>query len=315
MANVRGRFAPSPTGHLHLGNARTALLAWLQARQAGGDFLLRVEDLDPERSRAELEAEQQEDLRYLGLTWDEPPLRQSERAPRYAAALEQLRAQDAVYPCFCSRTEIAQSASAPHGPEGPRYPGTCAHLNQAQRAERRRTRAPAWRFRVPPGTVRFDDAIRGACEADVAREGGDFVVCRADGVASYQLAVVVDDAASGITHVVRGDDLLPSTPRQLLLQGALGLPTPRYAHVPLLLAPGGARLAKREGGDTVRALRERGVPAAAVIGLLAHSVGLGGGAPATAAEFVPGFSLSHLRADVMPLPDLFARGIGSSSAS
>lgn len=285
-----GRFAPSPTGRLHLGNARSALLGWLQARAAGGRFLLRVEDLDPERSRPEAIDWLFEDLTFLGLDWDGEVLRQSHRAAAYDEALAALQTRGLVYPCWCSRAEVARAATAPHlGDEGPIYPGTCR-----DGATPKPGRAPALRFRVPPGVVTFDDLLCGQVSQDVATHVGDFVVRRMDGVASYQLAVVVDDAAQGVTHVLRGDDLLSSTPRQLLLYRALGLPEPRFAHVPLLLQPDGRRLAKREGASTVAGLRDAGLSAEAIVGRLAKWSGLGDGSPVRADALVSRFSLDAL---------------------
>lgn len=285
-----GRFAPSPTGRLHLGNVRSALAGWLWARSSGGRFLLRIEDLDAERCRPEFTDALLEDLSWLGLDWDGPVGRQSERTAHYDAALEALEAKGLTYPCWCSRAEVARAASAPHGDEGPIYPGTCRHAPQPK--ERRQ---PAWRFVVPPGEVRFIDAVHGEFVQDVQRQVGDFVIRRADGVASYQLAVVVDDAAAGVTHVLRGDDLLASTPRQLLLQQALGLPRPIYAHVPLLVQPDGKRLAKRDGASTVAGLRAAGWSPERVLGLLAKTLGLGDGAPDSAAHLVPRFALAFIR--------------------
>ncbi|MFN0061587.1 MAG: tRNA glutamyl-Q(34) synthetase GluQRS [Myxococcaceae bacterium] len=258
---VCGRFAPSPTGPLHLGNARTALLAHRHARDRNGRFLLRIDDLDPERSKRDFALSALADLAWLGLSWDAPPIWQSERRAAYEAAFQKLLAAELAYPCFCSRAEIARAASAPHGAtdEGPRYGGTCAQLSMAQRTERTRARKPAYRFRVPPGPVTFVDSVHGPFSDDVSQSVGDFVVQRADGVASYQLATVVDDAESGVTHVIRGDDLLASTTRQLLLYQALGLTPPRFGHLPLLMGPDGQRLAKRTQGLTVREYRERGV--------------------------------------------------------
>jgi glutamyl-tRNA synthetase len=290
-----GRFAPSPTGLLHLGNARSALLGWLWARREGGRFLVRVEDLDPERSRAHFIAAALEDLAWLGLDWDGEVWRQSARGEAYRAALEKLKASGLAYPCSCTRAEVARAASAPHpGEDGPVYPGTC------RQRPTRPDRAFAWRFRVPPGVTRFSDAVHGPTEQDVAAQVGDFVVQRADGVASYQLAVVVDDAAQGVTHVLRADDLLGSTPRQLLLLQALGLPAPAYAHVPLLLGPDGQRLAKREGHWTLAGLRAGGATPEAVVGFLAHSCGLGDSGPLTARALVEDFSLGRLSRQATP---------------
>jgi glutamyl-tRNA synthetase len=278
---IRGRFAPSPTGRLHLGNARTALLAWLHARSAGGRFVMRVEDLDRGRVRPGYMEAQLDDLRWLGLDWDEgpdvggphAPYLQSERRERFAEALRRLEAAGLVYPCFCSRKEVAAAASAPHGPadEGPRYAGAC---RERPRGAAEAGRPAALRFRVPPGEVAFHDLLMGPVAFDPEAEAGDFVVRRKDGVAAYQLAVVVDDAAMGITHVVRGADLLASTARQLLLYRALELPAPEWLHVPLMLGADGERLAKRHGAVSLAELRERGVSAARTVGWLASTCGL-----------------------------------------
>lgn len=264
-----GRFAPSPTGPLHLGSLRTALLAWLFARSQSARFLLRIEDLDPQRCRREFERGQLEDLRALGLDWDEPPIRQSERLGCYAQALERLEAQGRLYPCFCTRAEIREAASAPHGElsEGS-YPGTCSTLGEADRERRRAAGRPfALRVRAGGERIEFDDRLRGRCAGVV----DDFVVRRADGVPAYQLAVVVDDAAQGVGEVVRGDDLLDSTPRQILLARLLGLPLPRYAHVPLVLGADRTRLAKRTRPFTPVVWDE---PPGATLALLAHTLGL-----------------------------------------
>ena len=264
-----GRFAPSPTGPLHLGSLRTALLAWLFARSQSARFLVRIEDLDPQRSRREYERGQLDDLRTLGLDWDETPVRQSERMTLYEDALARLDAQGRLYPCFCTRAEIREAASAPHDalPDGG-YPGTCRTLTEAERARRRAGGRPfALRVRAYEERVEFDDRIRGRCGGVV----DDFVVRRADGVPAYQLAVVVDDAAQAVGEVVRGDDLLDSTPRQILLARLLGLPEPHYAHVPLVFGAGGARLAKR---SRPAGLADRREPPAATLALLAHTLGL-----------------------------------------
>ena len=285
---MRQRFAPSPSGRLHLGNARSALLGWLEARAAGGEFLLRIEDLDPDRSSAAAIEGIYEDLRWLGLDWDGPVMKQSERAAAYDAALRTLEGLGRTYPCWCSRAEIARAASAPHaGEEGPRYPGTCAAGGAAKSG-----RAPAIRFRVAPGETKFVDQIHGMYSQDVDAAVGDFVVRRVDGVASYQLAVVVDDAAQLITDVLRGDDLLSSTSRQVQLYQALGLTPPRFAHIPLLVDAEGKRLAKREGGLTIAALRAAGRNPEEVVGALARWSGLGNGDPVKAAQLIPGFSLA-----------------------
>ncbi len=289
---------------MHLGNARTALLAWLDARSRMGALAMRVEDLDGPRVRPGLEARILDELRWLGLDWDEGPdvggdrgpYRQSERGGWYRDALDRLRAGGLAYPCFCSRAEIAQASQAPHpSDEGPRYPGTCRDLPEAERTARAARRPPAWRFRVPDGPVSFEDRVHGPCTFDVGATTGDFVVARADGVPSYQLAVAVDDAAMEVTDVVRGDDLLPSTARQLVLYRALGLAAPRFAHVPLVLGPDGERLAKRHGALSVGELRERGADPRAVVGALAALSGLApAGARLAPADLVPGFRLETL---------------------
>jgi len=291
-----GRFAPSPTGPLHLGNAWAALLGWLWARSEGGQFALRVEDLDVARCRPELVDLLRRDLDWLGLTFDGPVVFQSQRAAVYQEALERLAGQGHVYACFCTRAEVARAATAPHGAaeDGPRYPRTCAGLDAADVRARSRTRTPALRFRAPPGPVRFVDAVQGPVEQDVEATVGDFVVRRNDGVPSYQLAVVVDDAALGVTHVLRGDDLLGSTPRQIQLQHALGLPLPRYAHVPLLMGPDGKRLAKRAGPPTLTEMREARLKPERLVGLLAGWAGLSDGRPVPAEALVAHFSPERL---------------------
>jgi glutamyl-tRNA synthetase len=266
---------------------------------------MRVEDLDGPRVRPGLETRILEELRWLGLDWEEGPdlggplgpYRQSERGARYAAALGRLRASDQAYPCFCSRAEIAQASQAPHASdEGPRYPGTCRDLAEGERAARAARRPPAWRFRVPPVPVSFDDGVHGPCSFDVAATVGDFVVARADGVPSYQLAVALDDAAMEITDVVRGDDLLPSTSRQILLYRALGLPVPRFAHVPLVVGEDGERLAKRHGALSLGELRDRGEDPKWVVGWLAALSGLAPpGARVSPADLVRGFRLDTIR--------------------
>ena len=305
LAPPRGRYAPSPTGELHVGNASTALLAWLSVRARGGEFVIRVEDLDRNRARPELVGRILDDLRWLGLDWDEGPDRggphgpyeQGARSALYAAAFERLRRTEQVYPCFCSRRDVAAAASAPQGAgdEIP-YPGTCRAL--APEAARRRVEAGerhSWRFRAGAG-VGFTDFVRGRFGDREEDEGpGDFVVLRADGVAAYQLAVVVDDAAMRITEVVRGDDLLPSTVKQLLLYRALELEPPSFGHVPLLLGPDGVRLAKRHASSRLSELRERGLSAEQGVGRLAAALGLRPDArPVSAAALVPGFDLARL---------------------
>jgi glutamyl-tRNA synthetase len=266
-----GRFAPSPTGPLHLGSLRTALVAWLFARSAGARFRVRIEDLDPQRSRATFEDRQLADLRALGIDWDGPVVRQSERTARYAEALATLKCAGRLYPCFCTRAEIREAALAPHGPGAGVYAGTCLALSDAERAQRIAAgEQHALRLRADRELISFTDRLLGQRSTVV----DDFVVCRADGVVAYQLAVVVDDAAQGIGEVVRGADLADSTPRQILLARLLGLPAPCYAHVPLVLGADGTRLAKRHGAAT---LADRDEPIGATLALLAHSLGLARG--------------------------------------
>jgi glutamyl-tRNA synthetase len=302
---MRGRFAPTPSGLMHLGNARTALLAWLQVRRAGGQFVLRMEDIDKSRARPDLAAQILTDLQWLGIDWDEGPdvggpygpYTQSERADLYREALGRLEAAGWLYPCYCSRSELMAIASAPHGlgAEGPAYPGTCRHLTAEHRTRRAaRGKAPSLRFALPEEPVSFADGVAGP-QTFPAGSGGDFVVVRADGIFGYQLAVVVDDAAMQITDVLRGWDLLDSTPRQILLFRALGLPVPRFAHVPLLFGPDGQRLSKRHGSATIVAMREAGMPPERVVGYLAHLSGLiDRPEPVRAADLVAGFDLGRV---------------------
>lgn len=306
MYVIRGRFAPTPSGQLHIGNARTALLAWLQARQAGGQFVMRMEDIDKPRSRADLAVQILDDLRWLGLDWDEgpdvggphAPYVQSEREERYQQAVDQLLADGWLYPCYCSRAEIMAIASAPHGlsEEGPRYPGICRDLSPAQAAERAaRGKEPSLRFALPlERPVDFLDGVAGP-QSFPPGAGGDFVVRRADGIFGYQIAVVVDDAAMGITDVLRGWDLLDSTPRQILLYRALGLPVPRFAHAPLLYGPDGQRLSKRHGAVAVAGMRAAGTRPEVVVGHLAYLSGLlERPEPVRPAELVGAFDLGRV---------------------
>ncbi len=267
-----GRFAPSLTGPLHLGNLRTALLAWLFARSAGAGFLVRVEDLDRSRVRPGVEEGQLADLRAIGLDWDGPVVRQSERMELYEEAIARLDADGLLYPCYCTRAEIRAAASAPHGiPAADRYPGTCRELTKAERAEREAAgRPPALRVRSEGVRVIFEDRLLGRFEDEV----DDFVVRRNDGTPAYQLAVVVDDAAQGVGEVVRGADLADSTPRQILLTRLLGLTEPAYAHVPLVLGPDGRRLAKRHGAVTLSERAARGEGPERIRAWMACSLGL-----------------------------------------
>jgi glutamyl-tRNA synthetase len=281
-ARIRTRFAPSPTGDLHLGSAWTALASWAVARRdPAGAFVLRMEDLDPPRVLRGSAARILDDLRWLGLDWDEGPdvggafgpYTQSERGGLYEAAIARLAERGLVYACDCSRAEIARVASAPHPGDEAVYPGICRDASPGRALKR----DPALRLRLPEGArERVDDGALGPIAQDLARECGDFVLRRGDGVFAYQLAVVVDDLGMRITDVIRGADLAGSTPRQVLLARLLGGEAPRYTHLPLVVATDGARLAKRTGGASVRALREAGVDARAIVGKLAHGLGMTG---------------------------------------
>ncbi|MCR2807132.1 tRNA glutamyl-Q(34) synthetase GluQRS [Paenibacillus soyae] len=278
----RGRFAPTPSGQLHIGNALSALASWLQIRQAGGEFVLRIEDIDKPRSRPEFARQQQDDLVWLGIDWDEGPEQggpyapyvQSERENLYEAALERLDEAGRLYPCYCSRSELASIASAPHGlsSEGPVYPGFCRHLTAEEREEKGARKTPAIRFIMPSEPIAFEDGAAGWMRYD-GDALGDFVVKRADGMFSYQLAVTVDDAAMGITDVLRGADLLDSTPRQLALYEALGSQAPAFAHIPLVADESGQRLSKRDKSLTLASLKQAGVPPERLVGALAHMAG------------------------------------------
>ncbi|TSE00653.1 tRNA glutamyl-Q(34) synthetase GluQRS [Skermania sp. ID1734] len=269
MPSGAGRFAPTPSGDLHLGNLRTALLAWLFARSTGRSFLLRMEDLD--RVRRGAAQRQLDDLSAIGVTWDDEVAWQSGRKPLYAKTVERLRDNALVYECYCSRKEIQQAVTAPHAPQGA-YPGTCRNLTDAERAERRSRadRPPALRLLTQTTTFTIDDEVHGSYTGLV----DDFVVQRGDGTPAYNLAVVVDDATQGVDQVVRGDDLLPSTPRQAYLASLLGLPVPRYAHVPLAVNSRGQRLAKRDGAVTLHDQLRLGRSPAQVRGLIASSLRL-----------------------------------------
>lgn len=307
---VVGRLAPSPTGAQHVGNARTYLIGWLAVRARGGRLILRIEDIDSPRVKRGAAAQAGADLRWLGLDWDEGPVVQSQRLAHYRAALEVLQARELVYPCTCSRQDIERAASAPHAEhEGPVYPGTCAGRCVADAA--RLDRPSAWRFRTGGRNPAFVDGFRGRTHVEGAAAGGDFVVWKSDGTPAYQLAVVVDDAAGGITEVVRGDDLVPSTPRQLLLYEALGWRPPTFVHVPLVVGPDGRRLAKRHGDTRLAALRQAGVRPQALVGLLAWSCGwLERAEPISARALVPRFRLATIPPAPFVLQPALLRAIG-----
>lgn len=270
---LAGRYAPSPTGELHLGNLRTALAAWAAARRRGAPFLMRIEDIDSGRSREKWVTSQLADLDAIGVDWDGEPVRQSDRHRLYADAIGQLAGKGLVYECFCTRAEIREAASAPHGElPGGTYPGTCRNLTEAERAERHRAgRPPALRVDAGAMTVEFEDAVAGPVE----REVDDFVIRRNDGDFAYNLAVTVDDADQGIGEVVRGADLLDTTPRQLWLYDRLDLTPPaRFAHVPLMVGDDGQRLAKRHGAVTLREQLAAGRTATEIRDELAASIDL-----------------------------------------
>jgi glutamyl-tRNA synthetase len=308
--HVIGRLAPSPTGAQHVGNARTYLIAWLSARSRGGRVVLRVEDIDSPRVKAGAAEQACEDLRWLGLDWDEGPVVQTQRLALYEEALRRLQSRELVYPCTCTRGDVERAASAPHAEhEGPVYPGTCAGRRAAD-ADALAERPYCWRFRAGTGTREFHDGFRGAMRVDAAA-GGDFVVWKSAGTPAYQLAVVVDDAAQGVTEVVRGDDLVPSTPWQLLLYEALGLTAPAFVHVPLVVGPDGRRLAKRHGDTRLASLRAAGVTAEALLGVLAWSCGwLQRIEPVAAGQLLPLFRLETIPPRPFVLTPELLRQIG-----
>lgn len=291
-----GRLAPSPTGTLHAGHARSFLLAWWSARSRGGRVVLRIEDLDRARCKEELVDQCLRDLEWLGLDWDGEPVRQSADLGPYAAACERLVAAGRAFDCTCTRAEVA-AASAPHAGGETRYPGTCRD-GAADPG-----RPAGLRFRVQPGPVRVHDRLAGARRFDVGAEVGDFLLRRRDGTFAYQLSVVVDDAASGVTEVLRGDDLLPSAARQELLYSALGLPPPAWVHVPLVVDADGQRLAKRRGEPGLADLRRGGVDPRRVVAWAARSSGQAAGELATAGEVLAGFDLGKLPPGPVTAPE------------
>ncbi|WP_241156499.1 MULTISPECIES: tRNA glutamyl-Q(34) synthetase GluQRS [unclassified Adlercreutzia] len=303
---VVGRFAPSPTGRMHAGNIFAALMAWLVAKSQGGDMVLRIEDLDRERSKPRFRDAVQRDFESLGLTWDAGPFYQHDRDEAYRAAFDALSARGLTYPCFCTRADL-HAASAPHQGEKHVYPGTCRSLTDAERAVRRErleaearatgapARRPSCRLRVDERVIEVDDQIQGPYAQRLDRECGDFLVRRSDGAFAYQLAVVVDDAAQGVSSVVRGVDLLCSTPQQVYLQDLLGLPHARYAHVPLFVAPDGRRLAKRNRDAALDELLARFKTPAGVVGHVAYAAGLiPADEPVMPEQLLEGFDLDAL---------------------
>ena len=273
MADLKpvGRFAPTPSGRMHLGNVFAALIAWLSVRSRDGEMVLRMEDLDTQRTSAEYAETLRDDLRWLGLTWDRETPAQSQRSAVYDKYFEILREKGLLYPCYCTRSQL-HSVNAPHLSDGTYvYPGTCRNLTEGERAAFHR--APAWRVVVPDRVWTVEDKIQGTYRCNLATECGDMVVRRADGVYVYQLAVTVDDGEAGGTEVVRGMDLLSSAPRQMYLQELFGFPHPEYAHVPMLLAPDGRRLSKRDRDLDLGILRQR-LTREALLGALAFAAGL-----------------------------------------
>jgi glutamyl-tRNA synthetase len=315
------RLAPSPTGALHLGNARTFLINWLLARQNNWKVLLRVEDIDGPRIKKGADQQAIDDLRWLGIDWDEGPVYQSRRMQAYGEAVQHLLDSGHAYPCVCSRSEVNSAASAPHAEDGAAvYPGTCrGKFKTIEGAKQESGKAPAVRFRVPDGVTEFEDRFRGHRQFDVSRELGDFVIAKADGTPAYQLAVVVDDAAMRVTQVVRGDDLIDSTPRQILLYQALGLTEhqPDYWHFPLVTGTDGRRLAKRHGDTRLSFYRERGIAAGRVLALLARWCGISTASEsATAADLVELFDVSSVPRETIVFAaedDAWLRGVSNST--
>jgi len=298
MATV-GRFAPTPSGRMHLGNVFAALVAWLAVRKDQGQLVLRMEDLDTQRTSAEYAEILRDDLLWLGLDWDEETQPQSQRSEVYREYFEKLEDMGLLYPCYCTRSQL-HSVNAPHLSDGTYvYTGTCRNLTQEERAAF--GRAPAWRVKVDDSVWTFRDRIQGVYTENLATHCGDFVVRRADGVYVYQLAVTVDDALAGVNQVVRGMDLLSSAPRQMYLQSLLGFPHPEYAHVPMLLAPDGRRLSKRDKDLDLGYLRMHTTPEK-LIGVLAASAGLlDTPTPISAKELASVFSFEKIRGDAIYL--------------
>ena len=310
MAPVVGRFAPTPSGYLHLGNLFCSLIAWLSAKSQGGEILFRSEDLDPDRSRSAYALQAQRDLEALGLFWDREESCQSRRFDFYKSQLRRLEDRGLVYPCFCSRAQL-HTVSAPHASDGePLYAGTCRSLTPAQIAEKSRTRSPALRLRVPEETIAFEDLHYGPQSQYLPTGCGDFILRRSDGVYAYQLAVVADDGDMGVTQVVRGRDLLSSTPRQILLYRLLGYPEPEFGHTPLLVSSDGRRLSKRDGDTSLAGILGRGYSPRDVVGALACLAGLlPEPAPAAPEELLPLFAWEKLPREDIPLPPgLFGKG-------
>ena len=290
-----GRFAPTPSGRMHLGNVFAALIAWLSVRSRDGSLVLRMEDLDTQRTSSDFAQALREDLLWLGLTWDEETQPQSQRSDIYQEYFDRLESMGLLYPCYCTRSQL-HSVNAPHLADGTYvYPGTCRDLTDAQKQAF--SRLPAWRVKVPDKIWQVEDLLQGTYRENLATDCGDFVVRRADGVYVYQLAVTVDDALAGVTEVVRGVDLLSSSPRQMYLQSLFGFPHPTYGHVPLLMAPDGRRLSKRDRDLDLGILRQRMKPEE-LIGSLACTAGLLDKPQAISARELAGeFSWQKLKKD------------------
>lgn len=303
---ITGRFAPTPSGRLHLGNLLCALLAYLSVRSQGGKFLLRIEDLDVPRCPRRLSLQCIEDLAWLGFTWDEEPLWQSQRSDIYQHYLDELQKQGLIYPCFCTRAQLMASQAPNLGDTQVVYNRACAHLSNDDVARLSRTRSPALRLRVPDAEVTFTDGLFGPQRENLARDCGDFILRRSDGLFGYQLAVVVDDALSGVNQVVRGRDILSATPRQLYLLEKLGFPAPEYVHIPLLMDHAGRRLAKRDKDLDLSALSRRFTPED-ILGMLAYSAGIiEENRPMTLEQLIPLFSWEKVKRSDIRLPEMEA---------
>ncbi|RRF89006.1 MAG: tRNA glutamyl-Q(34) synthetase GluQRS [Coriobacteriaceae bacterium] len=309
-----GRFAPTPSGHIHLGNAFSSLIAWASVRSQHGRMVLRIEDIDPRAQDRRVADDLMRDYEWLGLDWDEGPYFQSDRLDIYEQAVDSLTARGLTYPCFCTRSEL-HSATAPHASDGTFvYQGTCRHLTADQVREKSKHRHPATRLKVPDagsaeGQVTIRDRVYGDYHEDLATDCGDFLIRRSDGVFAYQLVVVVDDGLMGVNEVVRGRDLLPSSARQTYLARLLHLPEPSCAHVPLLVAPDGRRLSKRDRDTDISSLREAGISAEAIVGRLANLIGLAErGEAISAEEFANRFTwdaVRHHKRDVVVTENFF----------
>ncbi len=303
---ITGRFAPTPSGRLHLGNLLCALLAYLSVRSQGGRFLLRIEDLDVPRCPRRLSLQCIDDLAWLGFTWDEEPLWQSQRSAIYQHYLDELQKQGLIYPCFCTRAQLMASQAPNLGDTQVVYNRACAHLSNEDIARLSQTRSPALRLRVPDAEVTFTDGLFGLQRENLARDCGDFILRRSDGLFGYQLAVVVDDALSGVNQVVRGRDILSATPRQLYLLEKLGFPAPEYVHIPLLMDHAGRRLAKRDKDLDLSALSRRLTPED-ILGMLAASAGIiDENRPMTLEQLIPLFSWEKVKRSDIRLPEMEA---------